>query len=133
MTDSQSLQEKSLLACVEIGKAVTATLHMAQILEIVLDRLSRLIRAKNWTLFQVDPITHELRFEVVAGLQAQQVGNIRIKIGEGIAGTAARTGEPILVPDAASGPCSTWPTSRCTEASGAARTRSRPYRVVYRK
>ena len=104
MTDSHSLQEKSLLACVEIGKAVTATLHMEQILEIVFDRLSQLIRAKNWTLFLVDPITQELRFEVVAGLQARQLGNIRIKIGEGIAGAVAQTGEPILVPDVASDP-----------------------------
>jgi transcriptional regulator with GAF, ATPase, and Fis domain len=104
LKDSQSLQEKSLLTCVEIGKAVTATLHMDQILEIVFDRLSRLIRAKNWTLFLVDPIAQELRFEVVAGLKAPQLDNTRIKIGEGIAGTAAQTGEPILVPDVAKRP-----------------------------
>ena len=104
MKEPQSFQEKSLLTCVEIGKAVTATLHMNQILEIVFDRLSRLIRAKNWTLFLVDPIAHELRFEVVAGLQEQQLRNIRIKIGEGIAGTVAQTGEPILVPDVVADP-----------------------------
>ncbi len=104
MTDSTSLQQKSLLTCVEIGKAVTATLHMSRILEIVFDRLSRLIRAKNWTLFLLDPVSQELRFEVVAGLQGRLLSNIRIKVGEGIAGTAAKTGEPILVQDVESDP-----------------------------
>lgn len=99
LNDTMSLQEKSLMTCVEIGKAVTATLHMDRILEIIFNRLNRLIRAKNWTLFLLDPIAKELRFEVVAGLPSQMLRNIRIKLGEGIAGTVAQTGEPVLVPD----------------------------------
>jgi diguanylate cyclase (GGDEF)-like protein len=104
VSDLQPLQQKSLMACVEIGKAVTATLHMNQILEIVFDRISRLILAKNWTLYLLDPISQELRFEVVAGLQSRMLGNVRIKVGEGIAGTVARSGKPIFVADAQNDP-----------------------------
>jgi diguanylate cyclase (GGDEF)-like protein len=91
--------DKKLLTCVEIGKAITATLNMEQILKIIMQRISELIRAKNWTLYLLDPETQELRFELVVGLEREMLANTRMKLGEGIAGTAALTGEPILVPE----------------------------------
>jgi diguanylate cyclase (GGDEF)-like protein len=91
--------DKKLLTCVEIGKAITSTLNMEQILKIIMQRISELIRAKNWTLYLLDPETQELRFELVVGLEREMLANTRMKLGEGIAGTAALTGEPILVPE----------------------------------
>jgi diguanylate cyclase (GGDEF)-like protein len=91
--------EHSLRACMELGKAVTSTLHLERILVIIFERLNQMIRAKNWTLFLLEPGGQELRFELVAGLQDYSLSNIRIKVGEGIAGAVAQTGEPILVPD----------------------------------
>ena len=88
----------------ELGKAVTSTLHLDRILVIIFERLSQMIRAKNWTLFLLEPETQELRFELVAGLQGHSLSGVRIKVGEGIAGTVARTGEPILVPDVSQDP-----------------------------
>jgi diguanylate cyclase (GGDEF)-like protein len=87
------------MTCVEIGKALTSTFNMEQILIIVLKRLSELIKAKNWSLFLLDPETQELYFEVVVGLDKKPLSDIRIKLGEGIAGTVALSGEPIMVPD----------------------------------
>jgi diguanylate cyclase (GGDEF)-like protein len=91
--------DKKLLTCVEIGKAITSTLNMEQILKIIMQRISELIRAKNWTLYLLDPETQELRFELVVGLEREMLANTRMKLGEGIAGTAALTGEPIIVPE----------------------------------
>jgi len=90
---------QQLITCGEIGKALTSTFNMDQILIIIFKRLSQLIKAKNWTLFLLDPQTQELYFEVVVGLDKQSLTDIRIKLGEGIAGTVALTGKPILVPD----------------------------------
>ena len=90
---------QQLMTCVEIGKAITSTFSMDQILVIILNRLSEMIEANNWTLFLLDSETQELYFEVVVGLDKQPLTNVRIKLGEGIAGTVALTGEPILVPD----------------------------------
>jgi diguanylate cyclase (GGDEF)-like protein len=95
--DSPYIQE--LMACVEIGKVITLTFNMDQILVIILNRLSEMIEANNWTLFLLDPETQELYFEVVVGLAKRPLADVRIKLGEGIAGTVALTGEPILVPD----------------------------------
>jgi diguanylate cyclase (GGDEF)-like protein len=90
---------QQLMTCVEIGKALTSTLDMERILVIILKRLNKLIRAKNWSLFLLDPQTRKLHFEVVVGLDKRSLGNMQIRLGEGIAGTVALTGEPILVPD----------------------------------
>lgn len=94
-----SPHDHKLLTCVEIGKAVTSTLNIKQILNIILTRLSELIQASNWTLYLLDPDKQELYFEVVVGLDKQLLADVRIKLGEGVAGTAALTGEPILVSD----------------------------------
>jgi len=90
---------QQLMTCVEIGKALASTLNMEQILVIILKRLNHLIRAKNWTLFLLDPQTRKLRFEVVVGLDKMSLLDMQIRLGEGIAGTVALTGEPMLVPD----------------------------------
>jgi GAF domain-containing protein len=92
------------MACVELGKAVTSTLNMDRLLVIVVERLSQVIPANNWSLFTLDPDTLELRFEVVVGLKEKDLSGIRIRVGEGIAGTVAATGKPILVPDVAGDP-----------------------------
>lgn len=97
--DESSIYIQQLMTCVEIGKALTSTFNMDQILIIILKRLSELIRAKNWTLFLLDPETQELYFEVVVGLDKGSLSDVRIQLGEGIAGTVAHTGEPILVPE----------------------------------
>jgi len=97
MDDTTCVQQ--LMTCLEIGKALTSTFNMERILVILLDLVSDLIRAKNWTLFLLDPATQELSFELVVGLDKGMLGNFRIKLGEGIAGTVALTGAPILVPD----------------------------------
>ena len=90
---------EQLMACVELGKAVTSTLDREQILRIILNRLSQLIQALNWTLYIVDEEARELRFEVVVGLEGQDFKDIHLKIGEGLAGKVAATGEPILIRD----------------------------------
>ena len=98
-TSLMNFYDCQLLACVEIGKALTSSLNMDEILVTILKRLSELITAKNWTLYLVDPGRRELRFEVVVGLDRDLIGDVRINVGEGIAGQAALTGEPILIPD----------------------------------
>ena len=95
----KSFSSTQLLTCVEIGKALTSTFNMDQTLVIILKRVSELIKANNWTLFLLDPEKESLYFEVVVGLDKHSLKEVQVKVGEGIAGTVAQTGEPILVPD----------------------------------
>jgi diguanylate cyclase (GGDEF)-like protein len=91
--------ENKLLACVEIGKALTSTLDMEQIVSTIVERLSHLIRAQHWTLYLLDPVKGELRFEVVAGVPRDKLSQVRIRLGEGVAGKVAQSGEPLFLAD----------------------------------
>ncbi len=93
-------QSGALLACVEIGKLLTSTLNLNEILELILFKASSLIQARNWSLLLVDEASQELRFEVVVGIDKEAVKDIPIRVGAGIAGVVAQTGEPLVLPDA---------------------------------
>lgn len=95
---------KRLMMCVEIGKAVLSTLEREALVSTLIQRLSDLIPARNWTLFLLDEPRQELRFDVVVGLDPSAVRDVRVRVGEGIAGTVAATGDPILVADTLSDP-----------------------------
>jgi diguanylate cyclase (GGDEF)-like protein len=88
-----------IMTCVEIGKALTSTFNMEEILVTTVRRLSELVPASNWSLLLADPRSRDLGFEVVVGLDPSSVAHVRIPWGEGIAGIVAATGEPILVED----------------------------------
>jgi diguanylate cyclase (GGDEF)-like protein len=95
-----SLSEQ-LLACVALGKAVTETLDRERILEAILERLSGLVAARNWTVYLLDREAGGLRFELVVGLDAPALAGSVIPLGQGIAGAVAASGEPVLIADAA--------------------------------
>ena len=67
---------------------------MEQILNIIMQRISELIRAKNWTLYLLDSGTQELCFELVVGLEKETLAHTRMKLGEGIAGTRKGSARP---------------------------------------
>jgi diguanylate cyclase (GGDEF)-like protein len=94
------LTNDTLMACLEIGKLLTSTLNLNEILELIMAKLSRLIAAENWSLLLLDREKNELIFEVVVGIDKDLVKAIHIPLGKGIAGRVAETGEPIFVEDA---------------------------------
>lgn len=95
--DSQRL--KQLTTFSELGKAITSTLDLNEILNIVMEKISDLLQPKNWSLLLVDEEKDELYFEIVVGEGADKVKGIRLKIGEGVAGWVAEKGVSLLVPD----------------------------------
>lgn len=90
---------KQLSTFSELGKAITSTLDIKEILNIVMEKISDLLQPKNWSLLLVDEEKNELYFEIVVGEGSDKVKDIRLKLGEGIAGWVAREGESLLVPD----------------------------------
>lgn len=93
-----------LMMCLEMGKAITSTLDMAKIVETIFSTVSRLLPATNWSLLLLDEEQEVLFFELSVGLERDLLKNIRIPLGQGIAGTVALTGEPMIVPEATKDP-----------------------------
>jgi diguanylate cyclase (GGDEF)-like protein len=92
-------QVERLLATIEFSKALVSAYDMETLLTAILARIKAIIPAQNWSLLLIDPQTKELYFAVVVGVAPEKVKDIRLKPGEGIAGTVARTGIPIFIPD----------------------------------
>jgi len=89
----------ALLACVEIGKTLTSTLDLKQILELIMVKVSRLIEAQNWSLLLKNETTEKLTFDIVVGINRDLIKGIRLEPDEGISGHVVRTGIPMFLSD----------------------------------
>ncbi len=92
-----SREQDKLRALQDIGAALGSTLDLNELLVLVLDRVSRLMEADRSTLYLLDEDTGELWSKVAQGEETQE---IRLQVGEGIAGWVARHGRSLNIKDA---------------------------------
>jgi diguanylate cyclase (GGDEF)-like protein len=83
----------------EVGKALFSTLDLQKILQTVMEKISDRLQPDTWSLLMVDDKTQELYFEIAIGQGSEKLKDVRLKLGEGIAGWVAEHGEPVLVDD----------------------------------
>lgn len=81
----------------EVGLALGTTLDLDQILELILAKITEALDADRATLYLLDEAKDELVSRIVQG---EEVHAIHLKVGEGIAGHVARTGQAVHVKDA---------------------------------
>src|SRR3990172_39727 len=81
----------------EVGKALTSTLDLSQVLQTIMEKVSSFFRPDTWSLLLVDEETGELHFEIAIGEASESLKNVRLKPGEGIAGWVAQRGEPLII------------------------------------
>lgn len=81
----------------EVGTAVGSVSDLDQVLELILTKVREVLEADRATLFLLDEARRELVSRVTTG---GVVRTLRVKVGRGIAGTVARTGRPLRIPDA---------------------------------
>src|SRR5260221_11746212 len=83
----------------EIGKALTSSLDIGEVMHVILAKVSELLKPRNWSLLLKDQATGELSFHAAVGAGSDQLLGLRIKPGEGIAGWVAAHNLPLLVKD----------------------------------
>ncbi len=83
----------------ELGKALTSSLQLDQVLRTIMEKIEEFLRPDNWSLLLLDEAKQELYFELAVGKASQALKDVRIKLGQGIAGWAAQHGETVVVPD----------------------------------
>jgi diguanylate cyclase (GGDEF)-like protein len=83
----------------ELGKALTSSLQLDQVLRTIMEKIDEFLRPENWSLLLLDEAKQELYFELAVGKASQALKDVRIKIGQGIAGWVAQHGETVVVPD----------------------------------
>lgn len=90
---------EELIACLEIGKLLTATRNHKKIFEHIMRCGRRIIKAQHWSLLVKDEKTGNLTFEIVVGADKTLFDPIILGPLEGIAPYVAETGKPMFVPD----------------------------------
>ena len=83
----------------DVAKALTSSLDLDSILQTILEKMAEYFRPDNWSLLMVDEQKNELYFAIAVGTAAEALKNVRLKVGEGIAGHVAKYGEKLIVPD----------------------------------
>ncbi|MBL7960579.1 SpoIIE family protein phosphatase, partial [bacterium] len=86
-----------LMAIVEIGKLLNSTLDLNKILEIILDTAIKNLNADRGTVYLIDHEKKQLWSKV---LQGDSIVEVRLALGQGIAGFVAQTGKKIILKDA---------------------------------
>ena len=67
--------------------------------ELIVNTASRVLQAKASSLLLLDEDGETLKFIVTTGPKKDEIKKYKLKIGQGIAGYVAQTGEPLLVED----------------------------------
>jgi len=83
----------------DVAKALTSSLDLDSILQTIMEKMAEYFRPDNWSLLMVDEARDELYFAIAVGNAAESLKNVRLKVGEGIAGWVAKHGEQLIVPD----------------------------------
>lgn len=90
-------QVNKLNYLIEITKRVNSTIDLDELLKIILEIALEITNADRGTVYLVDELTGEIWSKV---LQGNEITEIRLPIGKGIAGYVAKTGETINLEDA---------------------------------
>ncbi len=88
----------------DISMMLNSTLKRRQQMEMIMDSAKTVLPVEAASVLLVDPDTNELFFELAQGEKGEEVREIRLAPGEGIAGLVAERGESVIVNDAANDP-----------------------------
>jgi signal transduction protein with GAF and PtsI domain len=88
----------------EISTWVSSVFDPDDLLELIIDTATRMVRAKASSLLLLDKKTKKLRFKVATGAKGMEIMQFEFNLGQGIAGYVAETGEPLLIPDVTKDP-----------------------------
>ena len=97
LADALRREQRISRALREVGTALGTTLDLDDLLELILGKVTELLEADRATLYLLDETKDELVSRIVVGGEGR---SIRMKLGHGIAGLVAVSGETIRVADA---------------------------------
>lgn len=97
--DEEGFSKEQLQLIIHAAQLVNSTIKIDEILNSIVQAASSLTEADRGTLYIIDHQAGELWSKVVRG---ENIEEIRLKIGQGIAGWVAQSGEPISIDDVSS-------------------------------
>jgi len=97
--ESSRRQAEQFAMLAQLSTILNSNLDTEKVREKAMEAITRLLDCEVGSLLMLDEETNELYFEVALGEKGEAVKEIRLKMGEGIAGWVAKYGKPLLIPD----------------------------------
>jgi diguanylate cyclase (GGDEF)-like protein len=95
---------EDLLVFHQLTRSLTSSFELDTILRTIIEHMERTIDAELWTLLMLDQSSQELYYAIAAGGEEETLRDLRVKVGEGVAGWVASHGETLIVPEARNDP-----------------------------
>ena len=92
-------RDRELEVLIDVGKALSSTLDLKEILQLVMHRLGMLFPVSHRALLILDIDADDLCYEVVSGIRADALFHNRVKKGRSVPGWIAMHGEVVFVED----------------------------------
>jgi signal transduction histidine kinase len=93
-----------LLAMSQISGAVSELWDLDSILRIALDNVLEIMNGVVGGILLIDEETQTLYYRVYRGIAAHIAEKVHLKMGEGVTGTVAQTGKPVVLEDISTDP-----------------------------
>ena len=93
-----------LLVFHQLARSLTSSFDLDTILRTILEHMERFIEADLWTLLMLDEARQELYYALAAGGEEAALRDLRVKVGEGVAGWVVQHGETLIVPETENDP-----------------------------
>lgn len=94
----QIMEDKDNLGMLlDISQSINSVLDEARLFSLILNKTMEFTKADFGFLMLIED--SELRVKLLKGFDKNRMARLHVKIGEGIAGTVAKTGKPIIVND----------------------------------
>lgn len=97
-------QLRDLLVFHNVARALTSSLDRDAILRAIMQQMEQFFEPETWSLLLMDESRRELYYIIAVGHTEADVRNLRIPVGQGIAGWVAEHGESLIVPEVSQDP-----------------------------
>ncbi|MBT9331261.1 sensor domain-containing diguanylate cyclase [Paracidobacterium acidisoli] len=95
---------KDLLVFHNVARALTSALDLDSILRAIMQQMEQFFEPEQWSLLIMDEPRQELYYAVAVGHAEAEFRDVRVKVGEGLAGWVAEHGESLIVPEVSQDP-----------------------------
>jgi diguanylate cyclase (GGDEF)-like protein len=83
----------------QLARSLNSSFDLDTILRTILDQMERIVAADMWALLMLDEPRMELYYAIAAGGGERELRDLRVKVGEGVAGWVAENAETLIVPE----------------------------------
>ncbi len=103
ITDSQldykTRESNDYQLLLNVSASIISSLDLNEVLQGIVDGATSSLKSARGSLMLVDESSGDLVLRYGKGMKPELINNVRVKIGEGIAGSVAKSGEPLLITD----------------------------------